>query len=413
MADNKRTYEFEIKGVKESYNNLVTLRDILTDIDSLLKTNSIQIPQNFTGDVSKAKQATDELGKSIEKNTQFNEENFSAIQKVKSELKAKQDAVKASLKDEQALNIINEKNVDTYNDISKYVSALNRVRKDLNLTSEDEVKQYNELTAEASKYNEMLKAMDKEMGNHQREVGNYAIAGKSLKAELRDLKTQMAEMLAAGATPMDKSFQALAERAGELQDALTDAGAEVQRFANDSQVIQDVVDMSTMAASSFGLVQSTMSAFGIENENVARSIEKLEAAQTALASIQQLGKLLTDNSTIAYRGYHKMLQLVGLEKKKVAAATTVETATQEIETTVTGKATIATKLFGAAMKTLPILLIVSAIGLLITNFENIYNWFKKLLAPIFQVGGAFDKLKAVFIAIGETITDYILLPFKT
>ncbi|MGX8696524.1 MAG: hypothetical protein ACSW8D_09075, partial [Prevotella sp.] len=67
-----------------------------------------------------------------------------------------------------------------------------------------------------------LKDMAADMGEFQRNVGNYAIAGKSLRTELKELTMQMAQMLADGVDPTSEAFLQVAERAGTLKDAMED-----------------------------------------------------------------------------------------------------------------------------------------------------------------------------------------------
>jgi chromosome segregation ATPase len=63
---------------------------------------------------------------------------------------------------------------------------------------------------------EKLKDEEKALGNHRREVGNYALAGKELKQELKDLTNQLISMAEAGEKDSEQ-YKELLQRATELQ----------------------------------------------------------------------------------------------------------------------------------------------------------------------------------------------------
>ena len=89
--------------------------------------------------------------------------------------------------------------------------------------------------AEIQELDAHLKDLAADMGEFQRNVGNYAIAGKSLRTELKELTMQMAQMLADGVDPTSEAFLQVAERAGALKDAMEDAKDTIKDYSNDTQ----------------------------------------------------------------------------------------------------------------------------------------------------------------------------------
>lgn len=170
-----------------------------------------------------------------------------------------------------------------------------------------------------------LKDLDADMGNFQRNVGNYAIAGKSLKSELRELTMQMAQMLADGVDPTSEAFLRVAERAGTLKDAMSDATATINDYANDTQGLTQSISIIETAAGGWQTFEGALSAFGLESKDAAAATQKLMGIMSLMNGVQKISTELTTNGTGAYRAYHAILKLLGIEKAAHAAATQAET----------------------------------------------------------------------------------------
>lgn len=174
-----------------------------------------------------------------------------------------------------------------------------------------------------------LKDMAADMGEFQRNVGNYAIAGKSLRTELKEMTMQMAQMLADGVDPTSEAFLEVAERAGRLKDAMEDAKSTISDYANDTQGLTQGISVLQTAVGGWQALEGAMSAFGMESKDAAAATQKLMGIMSLMNGIQRISTELTTNGTGAYRAYHAILKLLGLEKAAFTAATTAEaTATQ-------------------------------------------------------------------------------------
>ena len=379
--------------------------------------DNINTITNTEKELSKTKKetktATDELTKAQEKLTSFDAEYQRQLIQTKQELAEKQKAIK----DEIAQQAILE---GSYYAQQAQLKALGKQIKSTVAVTDEEKKALEELKTQYNSLNDSLKAFDADLGNHQRKVGEYENATRNIKTELREMQEELANMLVNGISPTNEAYLELAQRAGQLQDAIGDARNEIKRFADDTKNINDVIDVAKTATSVFGLYQSTMTAFGIENKEAAEAIAKLQAAMTALNSLQQLQNSLLDNSTATYKLYHKALQLLGIEKKKNVVATTQDTTATVANTTATvastaatSASTVALKAFKVALASTGIGLIVIALGYLIGNFSEIKNKVVEFLPFLGQLGEAFDKLKAVFMGVGQAVIDWVLTPLRT
>jgi len=178
-----------------------------------------------------------------------------------------------------------------------------------------------------------LKDMAADMGEFQRNVGNYAIAGKSLRTELKELTWQMARMLADGVDPTSEAFLEVAERAGVLKDAMNDAKNTINDYANDTQGLTQGISVIETAVGGWQALEGAMSAFGMENEDAARATQKLMGIMSLMNGIQKVSTELTTNGTGAYRAYHAILKLLGIEKAALTTATAAEATAQQAEAT--------------------------------------------------------------------------------
>lgn len=176
-----------------------------------------------------------------------------------------------------------------------------------------------------------LKDMAADMGEFQRNVGNYAIAGKSLRTELKELTMQMAQMLADGVDPTSEAFLEVAERAGTLKDAMEDAKATISDYANDTQGLTQGISVVETAIGGWQALEGAMSAFGMENEDAAKATQKLMGIMSLMNGIQKVSTELTTNGTGAYRAYHAILKLLGVEKTAYVAATSAEATAVQAE----------------------------------------------------------------------------------
>ena len=186
-----------------------------------------------------------------------------------------------------------------------------------------------------------LKDLAADMGEFQRNVGNYAIAGKSLRAELKELTMQMAQMLADGVDPTSEAFLEVAERAGVLKDAMDDAKDTIKDYANDTQGLTQATSVIQTAVGGWQTLAGAMSAFGFESEDAAKATQKLMGIMSLMQGIQKISTELTTNGTGAYRAYHAILKLLGLEKAAVTTATAVETTALQAEAVAAGEAAVA------------------------------------------------------------------------
>lgn len=416
---NQKTYTIEIAGVKESYESVSKLADVLDKLTD--KTVKVSGSTEKTSEAMKKQTgATDELGKVTKKLQEFDAEYEKEVQRVKSELSAQKKEVSELIKQEQAQAVVDEKQLNSYADKQKYLTSLNKlIRTHANVTDEDK-EEIRAMVEESAKLQAELKAFDEEMKIYTRNVGNYPgaaqmviDANKSMKQELKELKNEMAEMLMNGVDKTDPKFQALAKRAGELKDAMADAGDEISHFASDTRGLDNVINLAQTATSVWGLYSNAMSALGIENEEVTQSMERMMAVMSTLQELQTLQNALTAQGSATMKVYETV---VGSVSKMLG----LKTAATEADTVATNTSTVATKALSVALRAIPLMFVIGLVVTLITQWESVVGWFRKTF-PVLdtlgrkfkQFGGFVNTVKATLVGFGQAIVNFVTNPVKT
>ena len=213
---------------------------------------------------------------------------------------------------------------------------------------------------------EQVKDAEKQMGIYNREVGNYGIAGKALKSELKDLTNQMLAMVDAGQRNSNE-YRELAMRAAGVKKELNSVKTEIDNIGKTGTGLQTVIGGLQGVAASFALYQSALTAVGMNNEAAAETMKKLQAAMAALMALEQIRQLTLQKSTF-FQAAKNIVDKVGINQTIAAAkAEQAKIAMQNASTVSTKVATGATWLWNAALAANPAVIILVAIMALVTG----------------------------------------------
>lgn len=395
---NQKEYRILINGVEEATNNVQSLGEALSKLgDTTIKN---------------AASGLDELGKTEQRVAEFDAEYQRALAATKAELKEKNKEVKDAIDLENANKTVMENSQDTYAEKQRLLTALGKVIKNMNTDTDEEKQKQQELIGQYASLNQELKDFDSTLGNNQRNVGDYRGALKDMGLEIKNLEGEMASMLMNGVDKTDERFVALAEKAGELKDAIGDAREEVTRFASDTKTLDDVINVAQSATAVFELYKGTMSAFGIETAGAEEAIQKLMGAMSIIQSLQTLSETLQSGSASA-KAFQLILKATGVELITNQVNAIKATAAQQGLSTAQKAGAIASKTLGLAMKAIPLMLVISLVTTLITHWEDIVAWFKKTFPILGQLSQKFNGLKGVIYGVGEAIVHWLTNPIKT
>ncbi|GAJ01752.1 unnamed protein product, partial [marine sediment metagenome] len=148
-------------------------------------------------------------------------------------------------------------------------------------------------------------------------------AYKSPAARLEELRNRMVELGTTGGA----EFQGLAREAGQLQDDINNVNAAVTAASSDFPALEVGIQAMTSIGAAAQGATAAQALFGSENEDVARSIQKLVAIQGLMNSVQMIANNLSDESALGIK--LRALQtkiLTAANAKHVAGVTTATTA---------------------------------------------------------------------------------------
>jgi chromosome segregation ATPase len=221
-------------------------------------------------------------------------------------------------------------------------------------------KEYQKANEQLQKYEERLKKTEN--------------TTKSMTSELRSLT----QLIASGKLKGEELINAQMA-AGKLKDAIADAKQEVNNFASDTRKLDAFLQLGQGIAGGFAAAQGAMALFGSENEDLQKSLIKIQSSVAVLNGVQAVANSLNKSSAA-------MTELQSIRLK-------VLTAVQARYTAVVGTTTGAMKLLRLAGATLGIGLIVTAIGLLIANFDKIKKAVLNFIPALANIGELFTKVK--------------------
>ena len=149
------------------------------------------------------------------------------------------------------------------------------------------------------------------------ETVNSAKGFKSMKAELRELKAQIAS-----GTLGEKEMQAATRRAGELADAIEDAGRQVKAFAGSrfENVLNRVSEGAKALAAGMSAVAGAQALLGSDSKDLEKAMLKVQASMALLQGTQELTNLLQKESALM-TGLMEVKTYALATAQRVAAAT--------------------------------------------------------------------------------------------
>lgn len=323
--------------------------------------------------------------------------------------------LKAMKKDEQTITKLtiqlNRAAEGSYEALSAQY-GLNKVR--LNAMSESErtaTEVGRKLEAETAAIYEKMNELQKATGKYTLQVGNYELAGKSLTKELKEMEKQLAQMEQAGLRGSD-AYNELAQRAGHLKDNIQDARNEIKRYASDTRVLDDTIDILTTASSAWQVYQGAVNAFGIESEEAQKAMQKLMGIISLTNGLQKLHAQFTNNATATYKVFHAILRLVGLEEKVVAvntqqatAATVEQTVATEAMSAASAGATASVTGLNVSLKAMKTALITTGIGALVVALGSIIAYWDDIKEMFFGMSEAEKQAVETTKILNEAMKD--------
>lgn len=304
--------------------------------------------------VSQLKTYKDELSelakKKKDKNGLTTEEMQREIE-LKAAIAEVNSVIKAQVKEQQAAE-------GSYQQISQKLELLKRAYKGLN-EQEKQSEAGKAMADEISKLDAHLKDLSADMGEFQRNVGNYAVANQSVRAELKSLITEIAtltvqyrnmsdeEKNSAEGVALAEKLKESTDKASELRDAMDDVNREIKNSADDAKNFTAITEGVNLLTNGFGACKAACTLLGLSEQDLQEVEAELVAVMTISQAIRQAQLSLQKESSL-------MTGIQTIQTKALAAA-------KEMEAKGTVAATVAQRAFNLVAKANPYVLLAAAI----------------------------------------------------
>jgi len=271
----------------------------------------------------------------------------------------------------------------------KEVQSFETEQSELNNTLIQAKQKLKDLEDQGKKNTTEFKKLDKETKAVEISMQQQGKATTSLRTKQRqllevyaDLRIKM-EQLEAANLQGTESYKLLQDRmkqvkleSGALNDLMGDVSKEISQLGSDTQGIDKTLRGVTAVAGAFSATQGVMALFGTENESVEKSLLKVNAAMAIASGAQQFFTELRAKDTI----------FLGIQTKA-----------QKLQNLIVGQGSFAFKALRVAMATVGFTLIISAIAILVKNFDKLKDFIFKVFPPLQKLGKNFDEIKNTII----------------
>lgn len=224
-----------------------------------------------------------------------------------------------------------QRNVGNYaSGFSNFSDAFKILQSELDATRT----KINQLSGAEAQNAEILKQLQKEEALLSRLVDDQIVGFASATQELKK-NEQALQSLAAAGLQNTEFYNELLQQTAELKDNVGDLKNEIKNLASDTSTIDGLVEGAQGLAGGFAIAEGAAALFGAENEDLQKSMQKLQAIMAIMMGLQQIQNVLQKDSSL-------MLLLNSARTKALAAA-------QAVYTYATGGATAATNMFRTAL----------------------------------------------------------------
>lgn len=346
----------------------------------------------------------DELSKANDKLQKLFTDEAKKLAEIKVQQQEQNKILKDQAKEALGLSGAYDKLTKEYNDAAK--SA-----KDLAAQFGAQSKQAKEASARALELDARLKAADANVGRFNKNVGNYSGALKVLEKGLGDVKkkiddytksgnqngdmlaalqkeeslleqllqaqvsgfasgtaevkanTKALEALAAAGLQSTDAYQNLFVATAHLKDEVSDLKAALKNAAPDDVAFNAATDAAKGLVGVYGFAQSASAVFGEKNDALAETFIKLQAAETALQSIDAIRAVFKKENAV-----RQAVEIV--QGKLIVAQKYLENAAESQNIVVKYAAVAAQKALNIATSAAggPILLLIGLLVLAATSF---------------------------------------------
>ena len=191
---------------------------------------------------------------------------------------------------------------------------------------------------------------------------------QSLKGRLRELKEELSALETAGQEGT-QAFQKLSIEAGKLQDQISDTQERVKVLASDTFKFDAAVGAVKGLAAGFAIAQGAAAAFGVDSEELNKTIARTQGALALLTGLQEIADLVTGQGATK-------IALQNLFLKEKVVVTNAATGSVAALTTAEEGAAVATLATKKSLDLLKVSIAATGIGALVIALYALYQIYQ-------------------------------------
>ena len=382
MADNKKVYQIEINGIKESVNAVESLNRVLNELDkrmkelekSNVKLNVSSTVGSSSGGSTRAsnKSSLSEEEKILKQIEEIDAKREAYSKEIYQNYLAAKDVLDETVKDQKQIaaseRLQSNNYTNTMQGLKQRLKDIQTVRQTTDMASDE----FKKLTTEANSLTEKLKELEAETGSYGRNVGNYASAFDKIKVAVGNTTREYANYRQAIKELKQERF-ALADSLGresqqykEIDEAVKQLESDYNDLNKSSQFMDNLLDAMESFTAMASVSKGLSAIFGIDNDAIERSIQKLVALQNVLKGIETINLQMQKREGIG-KWLQKGNKAIDNFVSKITGA---QVGVNGLSMASKG-ATIAVRGLSLALKGIGIGLAIAAVNILLDNISKI------------------------------------------
>ena len=375
MAESTEPIKYsDLISPDNSIENLIAqlqqLNKVYNDMAEDVKKQASEIAkslQTVSGATEQGRKTTQSASKEVDKLARAK----AALREASAETTKEITLAKVALQEQMNINRANAKQMmasaGSYDDIQARLTKARIEWRKLSDEEKNNTKYGQELQKETLRLRQRLNEMNKSVGDFTLQVGNYTIAGDSMRNVIRQGREELNKMKRAG-QENTIMYQELANKVSELQDQMDDTNAMLKAMASDTSALDGALKAMSLGTGGFAVATAAMQMFGAESKDVEEAQRKLQTAIALVNGVTAIQNALQKQSALVTNLKRLQTWLLSKATKENTATTVANTTAITAQGTATKATTAATNGLGKALKAIkanPVIAAITVIAALI------------------------------------------------
>ena len=199
-----------------------------------------------------------------------------------------------------------EKSADVILDVAKANKIADQSSDELAKSIGQTANQLQILGKEGKNSTDEFNKLNTSLKNQISSYEKVSTGATSMRSGIRATREELAKMLLSGEANTAQLYK-MAKAGGELSDAMGDANQAISAMASDTFALDSMLQGVQSITAGFQVAEGAMALFGVENEDLQKSLVRLNALMAITSGLQQLQNSLQKTSALSL-GFNVVMQ---------------------------------------------------------------------------------------------------------